>query len=730
MRIKSLNLNIQNFCYPGDKKISFKRSVEEHKSWGAKVDDKTKNVSFKIFAYPDTDKVDLTIFKKNNPKKMQVYTLQNRGNGIFESDPSMNIKAKVGDKYFYTLTRNDKLYFVKDPYSFKQDRIFGPSTIYDHSEYKWGDDYWFKFDKRRISRIANKDNGLTPLNASRIYEMHIGTISKEGTFEGAKKTLKRIKDLGFNSIEIMPLEGTYSFNWGYDGVDKFAPSSHLGGPDGFKSFVDYAHNIGLNVIIDMVPNHIGPEGNQLGKTGPYISSNKNTPFGDKFNYNEENSLYVRDFMVNASLNWLHNYHCDGIRFDLTSDMASDSTMKQIAAEINYHKPDAFLIAEDGRVYDERIIKPLLDSEIGKKSLLDHEIAIDNISQNKCDMNNLGFDSRWDFELYHTLRSCLEDNVNLDAIEHLLYNSPKKVKFLMSHDEIGNHEGTRIIPKLMAADLDLFNKVILSEDDFKRVMELKRKGMDYNEALSRVKGQKAQLASEKLLSIIKESGRYISPEIIKLKTDLSNIDYNRVIEAYNKSFAKSKMGVARIYSTPGVKMVFQGDESSSETPFRFFRQFGKEYPEIWLHNEKGYDTGEEAFRISNLENNENRSKGYENLIYDLNLLNSNNSSLSEGNFVVSDTIKHPVSKVIGTHTISSLNNDEIYSVTNFGNNFYEKYDIQFPDGVWREVINTDDSKYEGSGKYLNNGRLYQRGENGNYVSIKMAPYSTIIFEKVK
>ncbi|MBQ7287217.1 MAG: hypothetical protein IJW73_05590, partial [Candidatus Gastranaerophilales bacterium] len=89
----------------------------------------------------------------------------------------------------------------------------------------------------------------------------------------------------------MPVENTYSYNWGYDGVDKFAVSNFLGGPDRLKEFIDEAHNVGLNVIMDMVPNHIGPDGAQLAKTGPY--TNGSTPWGDAFNYEGQNSRYVR-----------------------------------------------------------------------------------------------------------------------------------------------------------------------------------------------------------------------------------------------------------------------------------------------------------------------------------------------------------------------------------------------------------------------------------------------------
>lgn len=727
MKITSIN----NF-----NSLNFKRSVNEHKSWGAQVEPKNKNVSFKIFTYPDADSVDLTVYKSDNPEKRQTYNLINRGKGIFETEtPLLSSEVKPGDKYFYTILRNGSKTSVKDPYSFKQDEIFDDSVVYDQSEYKWHDDYWFSNSRNRISRLANKDNGLMSLQSAVIYEMHVGTSGREGRFESAKNELKRVKELGFNAIEIMPVEATNSFNWGYDGVDKFSPSGFLGGPDGLKSFIDYAHNLELNVIIDMVPNHVGPEGNQLAKTGPYISSDPNRPFGEKFNYEGADSEYVRDFMVNAALNWLHNYHCDGLRLDLTSDMGSDKTMKQIAAEVNYHKPDAFLIAEDGRMADSRITNPLRNDETGKLSESEHNRAVENIFTDNSGENlqNLGFDSRWDFDFYHTLRSCLNKNLNLNSIEHSSYLSEKNIKYLMSHDEIGNHEGTRLMSKLIAEELDLFDKIILNDDDKKRIALLENKGMKTSEAINRVKGQKTQLASEKLVLLISSTpAGKLDENLIKTKTNFADIKREDAIKAYSNAFKKSKMAMAKIYSIPGPKMIFQGDEVLSQTPFRFFRKFKKEYPELWLHDEKGYDTGEKAYKESNLILNKKEdpdySPYYETLIRDLNKINADNPALKEGNFIKNNTVKDYKNGILGMHTKSKNGENEIFAVTNFKDTDFNSYGIKLPYGTWREILNTDDKKYGGSGNYMND-KLMPDLLNNEKTTIAIPSYSTIIFKRV-
>ena len=463
--------------------ISFKRSWKEHKSWGAVVDPETKDVSFKIFSYPDTKKVTVNV-KKPNGTILQ-YKLEKKENGIFETPQKIpSNEVQHGDSYFYTIERVDEdgktiKENVKDPYSFRQKKLIGESVIYDHSLYKWKDDNWFKNDKRRISRLADSKNGLTSIDSARIYEFNTVSLTQGGTFEDAKEAIKNLPSLGFNAIEIMPVENTYSFNWGYDGVDKFAPSEHLGGADQLKSLIDYAHSIGLNVIMDMVNNHISIDGQQLDKTGPYIDCGN--CFGLSFNYEKENSRYVRDYIVNAAINWLDNYHCDGLRLDMTKFMSSDYTMKQIAAEINYHKPDAFLIAEDARdsisvsgdhfwynpneIHDKRVTSPLTDKEIAKGGTeKEHEQVITAISNNDTVLSRLGYDSEWDFNFFHKLKDTIFGSVDLFAIEKASYCAQDNVKYLMSHDEIGNMDGTRLISKLISPMSHLKEGIIINKEE--------------------------------------------------------------------------------------------------------------------------------------------------------------------------------------------------------------------------------------------------------------------------
>ncbi len=767
--------DISNICY---KPLSFGRTWAEHKSWGAVIDPQTKEASFKILTYPDTKKVTVTVQKGNNPKSQKTYELRNQGNGVFATDKKIPAgEVENGDKYSYTIYKgNGWVDTVKDPYSFRQESLLGNSTIYDHSLYQWNDDNWFQNNKDRISRRANSQNGLTSVNEARIYELNTASFTKKGTFDAVKSKLKALKDMGFNAIELMPAENTFSFNWGYDGVDKFAPAEYLGGPDKLKDLINHAHNIGLNVIMDMVPNHIGPDGAALKKTGPYVSGQN--AFGEAWNFEGKDSRYVRDFIVNAALNWIDNYHCDGLRLDMTKFMNSDYTMKQIAAEVNYHKPDAFLIAEDSRAqisvneqgeyfvnsdepHDKRVINPLeqFESAEGEGEQI-HCDAIDRISDFDTSLGRLGYDSEWDFNYFHSLKDQLYGSIDLDRFEKACYCSQDRVKYVMSHDEIGNFEGSRLIAKLMTPMLHLKDNIELNGEDRARAQELsKLKNLSLEAAQNRVKDQKAQFAGEKLAILLltgeldkyNTSGISAKRQIHTINESFKNqvlrplgikassgITYENIQTMFDKSFNTNKMALARTFAIPGPKMVFQGDERADLTPFRFFRQFQSIKNEDYLYYEKGYTTNKSALEESTLGSilystaGKNRMIKFRNLTRDLNLLNDQNPALSNGILIPENTIKHQVSQVFATHAKEYETNNEIFTVTNFNDSAYPRHDatdyyIKFPKGEWKEILNTDSKKYAGTGSFINTGIISSDGKNNS--PIKLAGQSTIIFKKV-
>lgn len=209
MKVSSVDLAHYN-----KQNINFKRAWKEHQSWGVRVDE--NNPTVKVFAFPDAKKVAIEI---ENPFGKRQYELQWAQNGIFQTTLKKE-DIKEGDKYRFVITKKDgTIEYVKDPYSFSQPTLLGASEAYDHSRFQWSDKDWYsKQNSKKIARNAGKNNNFKPIDAAKIYELHIATLTQKGNFEAAKTKLKEIKDSGFNAIEIMPTENTFSYNWGYDGV--------------------------------------------------------------------------------------------------------------------------------------------------------------------------------------------------------------------------------------------------------------------------------------------------------------------------------------------------------------------------------------------------------------------------------------------------------------------------------------------------------------------------------
>ena len=560
----------------------------------------------------------------------------------------------------------------------------------------------------------------------------------------------------------MPVENTYSYNWGYDGVDKFAVAQYMGGPDKLKEVVDLAHNIGLNVIMDMVPNHLGPDGAQLHNSGPYIGGS--SPWGGAFNYEGKDSKYVRDFIVNAAMNWIHNYHCDGLRLDMTQHMKSDITMQQIAAEVNYHFPDVFLIAEDGREkitvrgddfwhdpwqpHDERVIIPLKDGEIalGKDESI-HNQAIDKISEFKVPLSRLGFDSEWDFHFYHALTKLAYGATDLDALERAIAVSGPRIKYSTSHDEIGNMDGTRVVAKYMVPMLNLNEYTYLNNEEKERAKEyVQLKGGTIENALYVMKSQKAQQNSMRFAQMVQNGQieEFLGKDYAyfqKSVLDFLGIDRNsfitpkKVLSAFSEATKTYRAIEALKYFTPGPVMTFQGEEKLDMTKFNFFREFESVADERYLFLEKGYPNGIEAYLESKMghqvysESGKKRMAEFEALIKDLNKFKDENPASTVGKVVYSDTVKHFKTPAIALHTKDEESNSEVFIVSNFSNVDYPIYGIEFPKGNWAQIINTNDKKYGGSGTCQNNGDVYGYGDLKVKSNISLPAKSSVIFRKV-
>ncbi|MCH9626526.1 MAG: Malto-oligosyltrehalose trehalohydrolase [Chlamydiales bacterium] len=254
---------------------------------GANTDEKG-NTAFKVWA-PHHSSLSVHAVGKGN------FSMHRDELGYFTLT-SDQIQAE--DRYFYQMGNGLKR---PDPVSrLLPEGVNGPTEVIDPSTFQWNDQEW---------------KGLA-LREAIFYEIHVGTYTHEGTFNGLIDRLDYVKDLGINCIEIMPLaQFPGRFNWGYDGASPYAPFHGYGGVNGFKSFVDACHQMGIAVCLDVVYNHLGPEGNHLEEFGPYFSNTYHTPWGKAYNYDGAYSDSVREYVIQNALYWVMEYHVDMLRLD-------------------------------------------------------------------------------------------------------------------------------------------------------------------------------------------------------------------------------------------------------------------------------------------------------------------------------------------------------------------------------------------------------------------------------
>jgi maltooligosyltrehalose trehalohydrolase len=228
--------------------------------------------------------------------------------------------ALAGTRFGYSLDGGE---VRPDPRSGSQpDGVLGLSEVVDHGAHTWCDTAW---------------EGMK-LDGAVLYELHTGTFTPQGTFDGIVDHLPHLVALGVDAIELMPVaEFSGDRGWGYDGVDLFAPHHVYGGPAGLKRLVDACHGSGLGVVIDVVYNHLGPEGNFLSEFGPYFSDRHQTDWGAGFNFDGHASDEVRRFVLDNALMWLRDYHVDGLRLDAVHAIADEAPLhilEQLATEVD------------------------------------------------------------------------------------------------------------------------------------------------------------------------------------------------------------------------------------------------------------------------------------------------------------------------------------------------------------------------------------------------------------
>jgi maltooligosyltrehalose trehalohydrolase len=276
-----------------------------------------------------------------------------------------------------------------DPAShFQPEGVHGPSQAVNHSLFRWTDDAW---------------KGM-PLSEMIIYELHIGTFTPEGTFDAAIGRLSQLHDLGINTIEIMPVsQFPGKRNWGYDGVFPFAVQNSYGGPDGLKKLVNACHRNEMVVILDIVFNHLGPEGNYLWDYGPYFTDKYRTPWGMAVNFDDAYSNEVRNFFFENALHWFRNYRFDALRLDAIhgiTDFSASPFLQELADAVKDFSDRGrrvYLIAESD----------LNDSRITRAK----------------EFGGFGIDAQWNDDFHHALHALMTGEVDgyyqdFGKIEHM------------------------------------------------------------------------------------------------------------------------------------------------------------------------------------------------------------------------------------------------------------------------------------------------------------------------
>jgi maltooligosyltrehalose trehalohydrolase len=284
-------------------------------------------------------------------------------------------KAVLNDVYPDTLYsfRLDREIDRPDPASyFQPEGVHGPSQIIDHNSFHWDDGNWSGME------IANMI----------MYEIHTGTFTPEGTFEAIIPRLVQMRDFGINAIELMPVaQFPGQRNWGYDGAFPYAPQNSYGGPSGLKRLINECHKWGFAVILDVVYNHLGPEGNYLRDFGPYFTDKYKTPWGNALNFDDAYSDEVRNFFIENALYWFSEYHVDALRLDAVHAIY-DFSAKHFLAELS-ERVDEFSNKQDRKFY------LIAESDLNDSRIIERR-----------EFGGYGIDAQWCDDFHHSLHALL------------------------------------------------------------------------------------------------------------------------------------------------------------------------------------------------------------------------------------------------------------------------------------------------------------------------------------
>jgi maltooligosyltrehalose trehalohydrolase len=321
-------------------------------------------VRFRVWA-PQATRVDLILHRHADEPASTA--LAREDGGYFSATSDL---AGPGTLYQYRLDGADDL--LADPASrFQPDGPLGPSQVIDPSTFAWTDQDW---------------PGIDP-DGQVLYEMHVGTFTREGTWEAATRELPELARLGVTALEVMPVADFVGrFGWGYDGVNLFAPTRLYGTPDDFRRFVDRAHAVGLGVVLDVVYNHFGPAGCPMETfAADYCTDRYENEWGRAINFDGDNSGPVREYFVANAGYWIEEFHVDGLRLDATQSI-HDASPEHVLATIGRRVREAAgrrraLLVAENEPQDVRLVQPLA-------------------------RGGYGLDGLWNDDLHHALRVAL------------------------------------------------------------------------------------------------------------------------------------------------------------------------------------------------------------------------------------------------------------------------------------------------------------------------------------
>lgn len=521
--------------------------------------------------------------------------------------------------YMYRLTYPDgsQSKLLPDPRSrYQPEDVHGPSEVIDPNAYRWQTSSLRQVPERREVNI---------------YELHIGTLTQKGTFAAAIQKLDEIKALGINTIQVMPVkEFAGKWNWGYDMVDFFATENAYGHPDDFKRFIDEAHKRGLAVVLDVVYNHVGPEGNYLESFDDQFLSPSSTPWGKQFNW--FSNPQAKAFVLDNLTMWMKEYRVDGFRFDMTNYIPDD-VLRAFGNHVYGMDSDAIMIAEDGR-NSNHVTLPLEHGGLG----------------------NWG---KWNFSYHHSVKSIALGRSHMNAptdahsLAHLLRNGfppgdiPMNslfdgVNFYESHDEVGNHDGFRASTKT-------------SRD------------------------------RSAMLSVLK-------------------------------------------FLVPGIPMTWMGEEYGEKNPFYFFVNYSDPACVAGVQAGRRSSGQPDCTNVKNFLDSKlswQKDEGLWRLNQALITLRKTVPALWEGDrqqMRIDDRYLGSGVLVIHRRGVEH-SEDEALIVMNLSDHAYQKnYALEFPQGTWREVLNSQDQAFGGHAN--TNGNRFLTGLQ----EIELAPWSVAVFRK--